>query len=123
MQLKRELWGIVNTIKMDKDYLIGTKVIIVINFLPNLEINTNCDIPDHTMIRCCVYIKFINPELQHISSEKNVMANMLSTTKYENEEVVELEEEKTTLAINAIRGVSHMKMCLRGRNMMKSSRK
>ena len=33
-QVKRELWGIVSTVNVNKDYLIGTEVIIEMNCLP-----------------------------------------------------------------------------------------
>ena len=35
-QVKRELWGIVSAVKADKDYLIGTEVIIETDCMPIL---------------------------------------------------------------------------------------
>ena len=85
--MKRELWGIFIAIKMDRDYLIGAEVIVETNCLPVLRIIANCNIPDQAMLRWCVYIKTINPDIRHISGEKNAMADMLSRAKYEKEEV------------------------------------
>ena len=105
-QVKRELWGIVIAIKTDRDYLIGAEVIVETDCLPVLGIIANCNIPDQAMLRWCVYIKTINPDVRHISGEKNAMADMLSRAKYEKEEVAESDsdEEESALVINAIRG-------------------
>ena len=50
-QVKRELWGIVSTIKVNKDYLIGTNVIIEIDYLPILGMVSRCATPDLAMLR------------------------------------------------------------------------
>ena len=36
VHVKREFWGIVSIVKVDKDYLIGTEVMIEMDFLPIL---------------------------------------------------------------------------------------
>ena len=36
-QIKKELWGIVSTIKDDRDYLIGAEVVIETNCLPEVS--------------------------------------------------------------------------------------
>ena len=41
-QVKRELWGIVSAVKADKDYLIGTEVIIETDCLPILGMVSGC---------------------------------------------------------------------------------
>ena len=45
-QVKRELWGIVSAVKADKDYLIGTEVIIETDYLPILGMVSVCATPD-----------------------------------------------------------------------------
>ena len=50
-QVKRELWGIVSAVKADKDYLIGTEVIIETDCLPILGIVSRCATPDLAMLR------------------------------------------------------------------------
>ena len=76
--MKRELWGIVTSVKVDRDYLIGAEVIIETDCLPILGIIANCDIPDQAMLRWCIYIRSINPEVRHISGNRNAVADMLS---------------------------------------------
>ena len=68
-QVKRELWGIVTSVKVDRDYLIGAEVIIETDCLPVLGIIANCDIPDQAMLRWCIYIRSINPEIRHLGIE------------------------------------------------------
>ena len=50
-QVKRELWGIVSAVKTDKDYLIGTEVIIETDCLPILGMVSGCATPDLAMLR------------------------------------------------------------------------
>ena len=50
-QVKRELWGIISVVKVDKDYLIGVKVIIETDCLPILGMVSGCATPDLTMLR------------------------------------------------------------------------
>ena len=45
-QVKRELWGIVMAIKMDREYLIGAKVIVETDCLPVLGMMSCCTILD-----------------------------------------------------------------------------
>ena len=76
-------------------------------------VGANFNIPDQAMLRWCVYIKSINPEVRHISGKKNAIADMFYRARYEDEEVAESnneEEEQSTLAIlTQLKGVSHMK--------------
>ena len=53
-QVKRELWGIIIAIKMDRDYVIGAEVIVETDCLPVLRIIINCNIPNQAMLRWCV---------------------------------------------------------------------
>ena len=49
-QVKRELWGIVSAVKTDKDYLIGSEVIIETDCLPILRMISGCATPDLAML-------------------------------------------------------------------------
>ena len=62
-QVKRELWGIVSAVKADKDYLIGTEVIMDTDSLPILGMVSGCATPDLAMLRWIAYIKSLNPEI------------------------------------------------------------
>ena len=55
-QVKRELGGIVSAVKADKDYLIGTEVIIETDCLPILGMVSGCATPDLAMLRWIAYI-------------------------------------------------------------------
>ena len=61
-QIKRELWGVVTALKNDKEYLIGTEVIVETDCLPLLGMISNCSTPDIAMLRWIAYIKSLNPE-------------------------------------------------------------
>ena len=77
-QVKRELWGIVSAVKADRDYLIGTKVIIETDCLPILGIIAGCATPDIAMSRWIACIKSLNPEIQHVVGKHNVVVDVLS---------------------------------------------
>ena len=77
-QVKRELWGIVSAVKTDRDYLIGTEVIIETDCLPILGMISGCATPDIAMLRWIAYIKSLNPEIHHVAGKHNVIADMLS---------------------------------------------
>ena len=49
--------------KADKDYLIGTEVIIETDCLPILGMVFGCATPDLAMLRWIAYIKSLNPEI------------------------------------------------------------
>ena len=84
--MKRELWGIVSVIKSDRDYLIGTEVIIETNCLPILGMISGCNTPDIAMLRWITYIKSLNLEIRHVAGKHNVVADMLSRARYDGEE-------------------------------------
>ena len=62
-QVKRELWEIVSAVKADKDYLIGTEVIIETHCLPILGMVSGCVTSDLAMLWWIAYIKSMNPEI------------------------------------------------------------
>ena len=93
-QIKKELWGIVSTIKDDRDYLIGAEVVIETDCLPILGMISGCPSPDLTMLQWIAYIKSFNPEVQHISGKDNAMAYMLSRARFEDLPVLEDDEEQ-----------------------------
>ena len=93
-QVKRELWGIISAVKVDKDYLIGTKVIVETDCLLILGMVSGCATPDLAMLRWIAYIKSFNPEIRHISRKDNAMADMLSRARFENEDGMVSEDEE-----------------------------
>ena len=93
-QVKRELWGIVSAVKVDKDYLIGAEVIIETDCLPILGMVSGCATPDLAMLRWIAYIKSLNPDIRHISGKDNAMADMLSRARYEDEDAMVSEDEE-----------------------------
>lgn len=84
--MKRELWRIVTAMKNERDYLIGAPVIVEIDCLPLLGMITNCNTPDIAMLRWIAYIKSLNPEFRHMAGKDNLVADMLSRARYEQEE-------------------------------------
>ncbi|KAL3700688.1 hypothetical protein R1sor_018710 [Riccia sorocarpa] len=85
-QTKRELWGVLTALKVDKDFLIGAYVVLETDYLPLLGMIAHCSTPDITMLRWIAYICSMNPELRHIAGKKNVVADMLSRARYADEE-------------------------------------
>ena len=58
--------------KVDKDYLIGSEVIIERFCLPILGMISGYATPDLAMLRWISYIKSLNPEIRHIAGKNNV---------------------------------------------------
>jgi hypothetical protein len=85
-QHKRELWGIVTAMKVEKNYLIGTYVVLETDCLPLISMIASCTTPDIAMLRWIAFIRSLNPELRHIARKENTMADMLSRARYEGEE-------------------------------------
>ena len=81
-------------VKVDKDYLIGTEVIIETDCLPILGMVSGCATPDLAMLRWIAYIKSLNPEIRHISGKDNAMADMLSRARFEDEDGMVSENEE-----------------------------
>ena len=46
------------------------------------------------MLRRITYIKFLNPEIQHISEKDNAMADMLLTAQFKGEDGMVSEDEE-----------------------------
>ena len=93
-QVKRELWGIVLAVKADKDYLIGTEVIIEMDCLPILDMVSGCAKTDLVMLKWIAYIKFLNPKIRHISGKDNAMVDMLSRARFDDEHDMVSEDEE-----------------------------
>ena len=51
--------------KADKDYLIGTEVIIKTDCLPILGMISGCVTPNLAMLRWIAYIKSLDPDIRH----------------------------------------------------------
>jgi hypothetical protein len=83
--VKRELWGIVSAIKCNNDYLIGAEVIIETNCLPILGMISGCNTLNIAMLRWIAYVKSLNPEIRHVAAKRNVVADMLSRARYNEE--------------------------------------
>ena len=96
-QVKRELWGIVSAVKVDKDYLIGSEVVIETDCLPILGMISGCATPDLAMLRWIAYIKSLNPEIRHIAGKNNAMADMLSRARFKDESDMVSEDENVAL--------------------------
>ena len=92
-QVKRELWGLLTALKTDRDYLIGTDVVVETDCLPLIGMITGCTTPDIAMLRWIAYIKTINPELRHIKGKENPVADMLSRARFVNEDMMQNEDE------------------------------
>ena len=102
-QVKRELWGIVSAVKADKDYLIGTEVIIETDCLPILGMVSGCATPDLAMLRWIAYIKSLDPEIRHISGKDNAMADMLLRARFDDEGGKVSEDEEVPLRVVAMK--------------------
>ena len=85
-QIKRELWGIVTALKIDKEYFIGAYVIVETDCLPLIGMIASCSTPDIAMLRWIAYIKSLNPEFRHIAGKDNMVADMLSRARFEDED-------------------------------------
>ena len=96
-QVKCELWGIVSALNADKNYLIGTKVIIETDCLPFLDMVSGCATPDQVMFRWIAYINSLNPEIWHILGKDNTMDDMLSRAWFEEEDDIVLEDEDVSV--------------------------
>ena len=98
-QAKQELWGIISAVKTDREYLIGTEVVIETDCLPILGMISGCSTPDIAMLRWIEYIKSINPEIRHVLGKHNSVADMLSRARYEGENEMQSDDEDVHLDI------------------------
>ncbi|KAL3685370.1 hypothetical protein R1sor_003392 [Riccia sorocarpa] len=98
-QVKRELWGVRTAMRTDRDLLIGAHVVLETDCLPLLGMIANCTTPDIHMLRWIAYIRSLNPELRHIAGKVNVVADMLSRARYENEDEMLREAEKEEIDV------------------------
>ena len=96
-EVKREHWGIVYAVNVDKDYLIGSEVVIETDCLPILGMISRCATPDLAMLRWITYIKSLNPDIRHIAGKINAMADMLSRARFEEESDMISEDEDVAL--------------------------
>ena len=71
VQVKRELWGIVSAIKIDREYLIKGEIVIETDCLLVLGMMWCCTIPDVAMLRWTASIMSLNPEMRYISGKDN----------------------------------------------------
>jgi hypothetical protein len=92
-QVKRELCGIISTVKSDREYLIGVEVVIEIDCIPILGMISGWNTPDIVMMRWIADIKLLNPNIRHIAGKRNIVVDMLSPVRYENDEVQVSDEE------------------------------
>jgi hypothetical protein len=56
-QVKKELWGIVSTVKSGREYLIGAEVVIETDCLPILGMISGCNTPVIAMLWWIAFIK------------------------------------------------------------------
>mgnify|MGYP000609652127 CR=1 FL=1 len=81
-------------VRADKDYLIGTEVIIETDCLPILGMVSGCATPNLAMLRWTAYIKSLSPEIRHISRKDNAMADMLLRATFDDEGSMVSEDEE-----------------------------
>ena len=74
-----------SAVKVDKDYLIGSEVIIETDCLPILGMISGCATPDLAMLRWIAYIKSLNLEIRHNAGKNNAMADMVSRARLQDE--------------------------------------
>ena len=74
-----------SAMKVDKDYLIGSEVIIETDCLPILGMILRCVTRDLAMLRWIAYIKSLNLEIRHLTGKNNDMADMLSIARFKDE--------------------------------------
>ena len=72
--------------KVNKNYLIGTKVIIETDCLPILRVISGYPTTDLTMLKWIMYIKSLNRKIRHISRKDNAMADMLLRARFKGED-------------------------------------
>ncbi len=60
-QIKRELWGILTAMTVEKEYLIGANVVVETDCLPLLGMIANCTTLDIVMLRWIATIRSLNP--------------------------------------------------------------
>lgn len=85
-------------LKAEKNYLIGTNVILEINYLSFLGIILNCSILNITMLKQIAFIKFLNLILVCIIGNKNLVVDILSIAKYPREKEILTQEADRDLA-------------------------
>jgi hypothetical protein len=68
--------------------------VIETDCLPILGMISGCATPDLAMLRWIPYIKSLNPEIRHISGKDNIMADMLSRARYDDENGMVSEDEE-----------------------------
>ncbi|MCO5554583.1 hypothetical protein L7F22_008113 [Adiantum nelumboides] len=111
-QVKRELWGLVTSLKCDKDYLIGAYVVVETDCLPILGMIASCSTPHIAMLRWIAYIKSLNPEFKHIAGKDNPVADMLSRARYEDEEGMIDESDDVGTKFYSIAHAKHDHACI-----------
>ena len=84
-------------VKANKDYLIGTEVIIKMECLPILGMVSGSAIPELAMLRWIAYIKSLNPEIWHISRKDHAMTDMLSRAQFDDEDGMVSEDEEVAM--------------------------
>jgi len=102
-QVKRELWGLLVAMKAEKEYLIGAHVIVETDCLPLLGMISNCTTMDVVMLGWIATIKSLNPELKHIKGKDNVIADMLSRSRYYDEEEIEIKDDPREVSLFQVR--------------------
>ena len=76
-QLKRELWGMYTSLKNDRAYFQGAKVVLETDCKPLIGIIKNCDTHDLAMLSWVAYIKSFDLDIRHIKGKDNVVADIL----------------------------------------------
>jgi hypothetical protein len=111
-EVKRKLWGVVTTMKNEKEYLIGASVVVETDCLPLLEMITSCSTPEIAMLRWIAYIKSMDLEFKHIVEKDIVVVDMLSCAIFNGKEDMVDEEEDVGSNFYSISLASKEGLCL-----------
>jgi hypothetical protein len=95
---KRELFSMVNNLKIVRYRVHGCRLINETDRLPLIGFLNSPDLIDPTIVRWIAFIKLFNPEIRHVKGKENVLADALSRKK-DHEELPE-EEDQLVLSFN-----------------------
>ena len=84
-------------VKADKDYLIGTNVVIETICLQILGMTSKWAMSDLAMLRWIACLELMTLVVHHILGKNNSMMDMLSKTRYEDEDHMVSEDEGVIL--------------------------
>ena len=103
-QVKRELLGIVKSLKACQVYLIGQDFVIETDCLPVIGMINKPDVCNAVTLRWTLYIRGFNPTFKHIPGKENLVADALSRMEVSDDEEEEDKiEDYLDLITNAVK--------------------